>query len=174
MTIEWRYTSVNWRKNVLSEINTRIFKFNILSGKGFTHIPRTHWQHTACDSSKPVTSLGLCRFRDFSQNQRGCGGGALACLRSAQHVFSSAWLCKKSTRWKERDYEICLPNLKLSSDFSACIRKERPRRMFVLSWESSPREDALCLTCTDQRCAWAFSLRGSSQLALFTWVFFLS
>ena len=70
-------------KNVPSEINMRIFKFNILSSKGFTHIPRTHWQHTACDSSKPVTSLGLCRFHDFSQNLWGCGRGALACLRSA-------------------------------------------------------------------------------------------
>lgn len=126
-------------KNVLSEINMRIFKFNILSCQGFTHHPKDTLAAPACDSSKPMTSLGLCRFCDFSQNQRGCGGGVLACLRSAQRVFSSAWLCKKSTRWKERDYEMCLPNLKLSSGFSACIRKERPRRMFVLSRESSTR-----------------------------------
>ena len=161
-------------KNVLSEINMHIFKFNILSCQGFTHHPKDTLAAPACDSSKPMTSLGLCRVHDFSQKQRGCGGGALACLRSAQRVFSSAWLCKKSTRWKERDYEMCLPNLKLSSGFSACIRKERPGRMFVLSRESSTRGDALCLMCMDRRCAWAFSLLGSSQLALFTWVFFLS
>ena len=81
-------------ENVSREITASVLKFNIRSIM-VSNYPEDMWAASMCDSSEPMTSPGLCRVRDFSGDKHGGGEGALALLRSAQHVFSRLILQEK-------------------------------------------------------------------------------